>query len=195
MKQVKVIIENKIYYCQLAEDEADKKKGLMDVESLPPDEGILFIWDEEDTRQMWMKNTLIPLDIIFIDEDEKVIQVSKGEPQSEKMISSPNTLYVLEVNQGSGIKEGDNVEIEDDSPVMKVLAPDGSTAMELWGGERIFRRAFGKQLIRLCKKADMLKKTNCSTRELESLYMRIGRKMFKEIKAQDERPAEYVQAP
>ena len=54
-----------------------------------------------------------------------------------KVLDTPYyTYYVVEVNQGSGVKVGDELEFEDeDSPVMKVLAPDGSTQMELYGGE------------------------------------------------------------
>jgi translation elongation factor EF-1alpha len=64
--------------------------------------------------------------------------------------------------------------------------------MELWGGERIFRRAFTKQLIRLVKQADSVKNDE---EQYNRICKRIGKKMFKEIKAQDNRPAEYVQSP
>ena len=62
MKQVKVNVGNKSYICDLLESEEDRRKGLMGVENLPPDRGALFAWEDEGTREMWMKDTKIPLD-------------------------------------------------------------------------------------------------------------------------------------
>jgi hypothetical protein len=63
-------------------------------------------------------------------------------------------MYVVELNQNSGVKVGDSLEFEDDDNiVMKVLAPDGSTQMGLQGGERIVSRKETKVLIRKAKKA------------------------------------------
>lgn len=91
-----------------------------------------------------MKDTDIPLDIVFIDENEEVISVKQGIPNDETLLEENDVMYVLEVNQNSGIQPGDELdEIDDDDlniPTMKVLAPDGSTQMELEGGERIFSR-------------------------------------------------------
>ena len=97
--------------------------------------------------------------------------------------------FVLEVNQGSGIKEGDELDIDDDDevPTMKVIAPDGSTQMELNGGERIFSRKNTKTLIRMAKRADKSK--------ADKDYKALGKKMFTYLKQQDEREPEYVEAP
>ena len=73
-----------------------------------------------------------------------------------------------------GIKEGDELEIEDDGPIMKVLAQDGTSQMALFGGERIFSRKNTVVLIRKAKKADKTKSEN----DLRAL----GRYMFKCIK-------------
>ena len=85
------------------------------------------------------------------------------------------------------------MEFDDDSaPVMKILAQDGSSQMELYGGERIFRRAFTKQLITWAKKAE----ENKNNEELfNSMCRKIGKKMFREINAQNNRKPEYVDAP
>ena len=69
---------------------------------------------------MWMKNTLIPLDIIFINDDDEVIKVVQGIPNDETPIVKQDVSYVLEVNAKSGIKVGDELDLE--GPVMKVLA-------------------------------------------------------------------------
>ena len=62
MDKVVVNIGKKTYNCKVAKNEEDRRKGLMNVEYLAPDEGMLFVWDKEGTREMWMKDTLIPLD-------------------------------------------------------------------------------------------------------------------------------------
>ena len=196
MKRVKVNIGDRTYNCIIADTEESRRKGLMGVENLPPDEGMLFIWKDEETREMYMKDTKIPLDQIAINSDDEVVMVYQAIPEDETLIPFPNAKYILEVNQGSGIVEGDEFEIDDsddlDKYVMKVLAPDGSTQMMLQGGERIFRRGFTKQIIRWAKKAQLAKKDKAT---YTKYCKRLGKLMFKEIKAQDERPAEYVQAP
>lgn len=180
-------IGNKEYKVQEAHTEEEKEKGLQGVSSLPEDQGMLFFFEEPQEVSMWMKDTLIPLDIIFINEDNEVIKVVTGEPNDETPIIAQDTLYVLEVNKNSGVKEGDELEIQDEGPVMKVLAQDGSSQMDLWGGERIFSRKNTVILIRKAKKAAL---TN-SDKDIKAL----GRYMFKCIKGQDERPNEYVKNP
>ena len=180
-------IGDKEYNVKEAHTEEEKRKGLQDVTELPKNEGMLFFFDEPQEVSIWMQNTLIPLDIIFINEDDEVIKVVQGVPNDETPIVVQNTLYVLEVNVNSGIKEGDELEIEDDGPIMKVLAQDGTSQMSLFGGERIFSRKNTVVLIRKAKKADKTKSEN----DLRAL----GRYMFKCIKGQDERPAEYVKSP
>ena len=182
-----IYIGNKEYKVQEAHTEEEKEKGLQGVSSLPEDQGMLFFFEEPQEVSMWMKDTLIPLDIIFINEDNEVIKVAQGEPNDETPIIAQDILYVLEINKNSGVKEGDELEIQTEGPVMKVLAQDGSSQMDLWGGERIFSRKNTVVLIRKAKKAAL---TN-SDKDIKAL----GRYMFKCIKGQDERPNEYVKNP
>ena len=182
-----IYIGNKEYKVQEAHTEEEKEKGLQGVSSLPEDQGMLFFFEEPQEVSMWMKDTLIPLDIIFINEDNEVVKVAQGEPNDETPIIAQDTLYVLEINKNSGVKEGDELEIQTEGPVMKVLAQDGSSQMDLWGGERIFSRKNTVVLIRKAKKAAL---TN-SDKDIKAL----GRYMFKCIKGQDERPNEYVKNP
>ena len=184
---INIHIGNKEYKVQEAHTEEEKEKGLQGVSSLPEDQGMLFFFEEPQEVSMWMKDTLIPLDIIFINEDNEVVKVAQGEPNDETPIIAQDTLYVLEINKNSGVKEGDELEIQTEGPVMKVLAQDGSSQMNLWGGERIFSRKNTVVLIRKAKKAAL---TN-SDKDIKAL----GRYMFKCIKGQDERPNEYVKNP
>lgn len=153
---------------------------------------MLFVYDEPQEVSFWMKNTSIPLDIIFINEDEEVISVKQGTPMSEEAIVESEVQYVLEVNQNSGIKPGDEIDIEeeddsDDLPKMKVLAPDGTVQMELEGGERIVSRRETKILIKKAKKAYRSKN--------DKDYKALGRYIFKVFNKQDNRDPEYVDSP
>lgn len=154
---------------------------------------MLFVYDEPQDVSFWMKDTKIPLDIIFINEDEEVISVKQGTPMSEEPITESDVLYVLEVNQNSGVKPGDEVDIEDEEndednlPKMKVLAPDGTVQMELEGGERIVSRRETKILIKKAKKAYQSKD--------DKDYKALGRYIFKVFKKQDNRDPEYVDSP
>lgn len=194
MKQVKVDIGDKSYICDLLESEEDKRKGLMNIDYLPPDRGALFVWDDEDTREMWMKDTKIPLDQIAINDDDEVVLVYKAQPEDETLVPFMNAKYILEVNQDSGIVEGDDFEIDDsenlDKYVMKVLAPDGSTQMYLQGGERIVSRKETKTLIRKAKRA-----YENRDKDYEKHCKALGKYIFKVIKGQNTRPPEYVEVP
>lgn len=180
-------IGNKEYNVKEVTTPEDKAKGLQGVESLPEDEGMLFIFDPPEDVKFWMKDTLIPLDIIFINEDQEVVKVHQGIPNDETLIEVPNIAYVLEVNANSGIKVSDELELEEDAPIMKVLAQDGSEQYSLWGEERIFSRKNTKVLVRKAKKADQSK--------LDKDYKALGKYMFKCIKIQDNREPEYVDSP
>lgn len=186
---VNIEIGDRTYKVREAKTEEEKEKGLQGITELPEDEGMLFYFDPPEDVSMWMQGTSIPLDIIFINDDEEVTHVEQGVPNTETPITVPNTAYVLEVNQNSGVEEGDKLDFEDEddeeTPVMKVLAQDGSTQMELWGGERIVSRRETKILIKKARKADQSKE--------DSDYKSLGKYIFKVIKGQDTRPAEYVE--
>lgn len=197
MEKKNIIIGNKEYTVEIAKSKEDKEKGLQDRNYLASDEGMLFVYEEQQpVVEYWMKNTKIPLDQIAINENNEVTTVYKAQPNSENLHPFANVKYLLEVNQDSGIVEGDDFEFDDsDDPnkyVMKVLAPDGSTQMSLQGGERIFSRISTKQMITWAKKAE----ANKDNKELFTKYCkRLGKRMFKELYAQDHRDPEYVEAP
>lgn len=194
MERVIVNIGNKTYKCQVAKNEEARRKGLQGIEHLPIDEGMLFVWEDEATREMWMKDTKIPLDQIAINDDDEVVLVYTAQPEDETLVPFMNAKYILEVNAESGIVEGDEFEIDDSDDlnkyVMKVLAPDGSTQMYLQGGERIVSRKETRTLIKKAKKA-YANKGGDYDRYCKSL----GKYMFKILKGQDNREPEYVQVP
>jgi uncharacterized membrane protein (UPF0127 family) len=106
---------------EIARDPYAWSRGLMFRELLAPDGGMLFVFPNEEKRSFWMKNTLIPLDMIFISKDKKIVTIRKNAMPCTTMAcpqygSAADAMYVLEVNAGFvdayGIKEGDVVGID-----------------------------------------------------------------------------------
>lgn len=183
-----IILGTKKYQVEVADTIEKQQKGLQNVSNLNSDHGMIFIYTEPDTRYMWMKNTLIPLDIVYINEDQEVIAVEHGQPEDNTLLSHDDTMYVVELNQGSGVKEGDELEfLDDDDYVMSVLKQDGTSQMDLKGGERIVSRRETKVLIRKAKKA--------LDSHSENDYKSLGKYIFKVFKKQDERKPDYVESP
>jgi len=87
---------------------AELEKGLMFRKYLPQDRGMLFVFATEEPVAMWMKNTYLPLDMIFIGRTGRVVGLAENaEPLSEKIIpSGAPTAGVLEVNAGIAAKIG-----------------------------------------------------------------------------------------
>ena len=196
MDKVIVNIGNKIYNCQLAKTEEDRRKGLMNVDYLAPDEGMLFEFDEEGTHEFWMKNTPLELTQIAINDDDEVEYVYQAIPNDETLVPFKNCKYLLEVNRTTEIQKGDEFEIDDSDDlnkyVMKVLAPDGTTQMNLQGGERIFSRISTRKMIKQAKKANSIRKDEIL---FERACRKLGKICLKELYAQNHRDQEYVQVP
>jgi len=99
---------NVIVNVEIADDAEERALGLMFREFLDDKSGMLFVFDEENFHSFWMKNTLIPLDIIFISEDFKIVDVIYAEPCKEDNCESFKPVkaakYVLEVNGNFTIK-------------------------------------------------------------------------------------------
>lgn len=174
----------------IAKSEEQKSKGLQHFKSLPKDEGMLFVINESNPVETFfhMHNVPFPLDMIFMDDEFKVIDVKRGNPEDDKIEGVAS--YVLEVNADSGIKVGDEADIEDEEDeeyVMKVLSPDGTVQMHLEGGERIVSR---RETVVLIKKA-----LKAASSKEDKDYKALGKYIFKVLKGQNERPAEYVDAP
>ena len=118
----RVCIEDKCFKVETVVTEEEQKIGLMDREHLALDSGMLFIFERENIYDFWMKDTLISLDIIWIDKNNKIIFIKENaKPCRVESCKSfgPNkkALYVLEINKGlakkMGLKIGDVVELKD----------------------------------------------------------------------------------
>ena len=102
-----LILESSAVRCLMirawfAEEPAQQRQGLMFVEQMDEFEGMLFRYPQTAQINMWMKNTLIPLDMLFIDENNRVVNIAqRTTPLSERRLSSARPVtQVLELNAG-----------------------------------------------------------------------------------------------
>lgn len=95
-----------IYLVETAQTPAQQKKGLMYRKSLPADQGMLFDFHQKRLVGMWMKNTYIPLDMLFVDENGIIRHIHQNaRPLDETIITSKVPVqYVIELNAGQ-VKE------------------------------------------------------------------------------------------
>ena len=93
---------------ELALTAADRATGLMHRQDMAADHGMLFRFDQTRQVLMWMKNTPLPLDMLFIDDDGTIVGIAKDTtPFSEAIIASPGPVrYVLELNAGTAERMG-----------------------------------------------------------------------------------------
>ena len=104
---------NLTFNCELADTTEERQEGLMNRESLDNDTGMLFVFDSPLVVSFWMKDTLIPLDIIFINATGYVVNIEEADPEPgindallTRYPSNGPVLYVLEINQGISTAEG-----------------------------------------------------------------------------------------
>ena len=183
-------INGQEYNVYLAKTEKQKERGLQNVQKLNKNQGMLFFLNESNPVETFfhMHNVAFPLDLIFMDDEFNILDVKRGNPEDDRIEGVAS--YVLELNANSGVKTGDEFDLDDDDTddyVMKVLAPDGSTQYKLKGGERIVSRRESVILIKKALKANESKE--------DKDYKALGKYMFKVIKGQNERKPEYVEAP
>ena len=183
-------IGNQEYDILLAKSEEQKKQGLQHFSSLPKDEGILFYINEEEPVEtsFHMHNVPFPIDMIFMDDEFKVLDVKRGNPEDDDIRGIAS--YVLEVNVDSGIKKGDEGELDEEDThkyVMAILGSDNKPQAFLESGERIVSR---RETVVLIKKA-----LKAYTSKEDKDYKALGKYMFKVLKGQDNRKPEYVSGP
>ena len=101
---------------EIADTAVEWQKGLMGRTALAEDAGMLFVFDQEQPLSFWMKDTLVPLSIAFIDSQGRIVDIQDMQPLDETSLpSAAPAQYALEVNQGffgeRGIMVGDAVEL------------------------------------------------------------------------------------
>lgn len=110
------------FQIEVATDDAARERGLMFRESMPDDHGMLFVFDRPAVQSFWMKNTHIPLDILYFDQDYKLVSMSQRTPpclsagnDCPAYPSAAPAQYVLELNAGIadkiGAKIGDTLKV------------------------------------------------------------------------------------
>lgn len=111
-----VRIAHQTFGIELADTDDERARGLMGRLTLGENQGMLFIFDDSAPRSFWNQDTLIPLDVIFIDQGYVVAveQLPKFDSAFGPITVSPEppAQYVLELNQSSGVKIGDEVSFE-----------------------------------------------------------------------------------
>lgn len=205
MNRTVIKVGDKEYKVLVAETEEDKVTGLSKTKELPDDCGMLFVYEEPQEELYYtMKDTEIPLDIIFLDAEGVVISVNSVEALEKEPVYEEDAQYVLEVNIHSGIQEGDEMEEvesdeEDDSDLtddekqqvsksrMLVLDSEGNVQMKLQGGERIVSMIETRRLIKAALKA--------YHSDDDADYKKVGRLVFKILDGQDSRDPQYVSLP
>jgi uncharacterized protein len=92
---------------EIAKISSERARGLMFREKLPQGQGMLFVFEEPDFRNFWMKNTPEPLDIVYIAQDGSIVSIQHGEPLSREPIPSGGPAqFVLELARGEAVRIG-----------------------------------------------------------------------------------------
>ena len=114
-----VELKGKRFTVEVADDDAERARGLMFRDELAADHGMLFLHDEEAPQSYWMKNTKIPLDILYFDERKKLVSAQLNVPPCGELAQCPiypsagPAMYVLEINAGLAgqlkLKPGDEL--------------------------------------------------------------------------------------
>jgi len=110
--KIPLYLNGKEIWAEVAKTPQERAKGLMGRKHLGPQEGMLFIFENEDYHAFWMKDTLIPLSIAFIDKEGRIVRITDMKPLTSESHSPPAPiLYALEMKKGwfsaNGIKVGD----------------------------------------------------------------------------------------
>ncbi len=110
-KSIKTTIGTIVYNLEIAATEPERAQGLSGRSTLCPTCGMLFIFDKEGIYPFWMKDTLIPLDMIWLDGSGKIVSMTTAQPQPGAKLwelkTYPNTSpakYVIELNAGDFLK-------------------------------------------------------------------------------------------
>ena len=121
---------------EIADTDAERQTGLMGRNILPENAGMLFVFEGAQTLSFWMRDTLIPLSIAYIDAEGRIVDIQDMQPLDDvppHYVSAEPAQYALEVNQGffeeRGVMVGDTVELpvqSEEGSVVPSEVPEGS---------------------------------------------------------------------
>ena len=101
---------------EIADDNEERAQGLMYRSKLGQNQGMLFIFPYETRQSFWMRNTILPLDIIFVNKEKEIVKIHRNTKPFDESVSYPSekpAIYVVEVNAGytekHNINEGDKI--------------------------------------------------------------------------------------
>lgn len=103
---------------EISDNDAKRERGLMFRKTMDDAQGMLFVFVISELQSFWMKNTVLSLDIMFVNENKEIVKIHKNTaPYSkESLPSEKKSMYVVEVNAGFsdkyGVKEGDKIEFK-----------------------------------------------------------------------------------
>jgi len=109
---------------EVADSPSERATGLMGVTALPPDDGMAFVWDDTTTATFWMKDTVVPLSVAFVDGAGRIVSITdmdpcRTDPCPTYRAAAPYVLAV-EANQGwfadHGVAVGDRAELDEAGP-------------------------------------------------------------------------------
>lgn len=101
LQKIPIYIKGKEILVEVAKSPEERAQGLMGRKHLGKDQGMLFIFDREDYHGFWMKDTLIPLSIAFMDREGRIVGITDMEPLTLQSHLPPRPiLYALEMNKG-----------------------------------------------------------------------------------------------
>ena len=196
MDKIKFKIKKKVFTCLVAKTAEERKEGYSGETDAPKEnECMLFVFPEPGSHQMWIAGTDTALDIVFLNDDLKILEILTGKPDSEDLLgSSEDVSYVIEFGAGVcetiGLKVGNSIStIPEDSLKPDtteqyggfVLDADGNTQMRIKGGERIFSRKSTRKIVSQA--------FACKT---DKDFSKLARTTLQEILAQNERKSEFV---
>lgn len=112
-------IKNKTFSLEIARTPLQQSRGLSHRNSLCPACGMIFIYNQEQPLPFWMKNTNIPLDIIWLNQNGTIVDIKTGQPQSSTILQPQKVAqYVIELNRGAAnLAIGDNIDL---SPIFSL---------------------------------------------------------------------------
>ena len=104
---VPVRIGQQTFQLEVAATHSDRQHGLMYRESMPADHGMIFVFEDEAVRSFWMRNTKIPLDILYLNATGGIVSIRQLKPMDETSVSSEYPAkFAIELNEGAAAKAG-----------------------------------------------------------------------------------------